>query len=198
MDQAQLIVTGRNGLRGTLAAPPPADPEARVEIRLQDGERITVPAGLLKRAKSGAGYEVPLGADELNANGRQQIVIPVVREELDVQKRTEEREHVTVRVTPKVRTEVVDASVTEEQVEVARVPVNRVVSRAEAVRQEGDVTIVPVYEEVLVVERRLMLKEEIRLTRRRQTRPVHQEVELRAEEVRVERSGGAAGGRQGA
>jgi stress response protein YsnF len=123
-------------------------------------------------------------------NGHEQVIIPVVREELDVQKRTEERGGVVVHIAPKTRTEVFDVSLAQEQVDVERVPVNRVVSAVEPVRQDGDVTIVPVYEEVVVMERRLMLKEEIRITRKRQTKPVRREIELRTEEVHVLRNGG--------
>jgi stress response protein YsnF len=44
------------------------------------------------------------------------------------------------------------------------IPVSLRVDAMPEVRQEGDSTIVPVVEEVLVVERRLMLKEEVRIT----------------------------------
>ena len=54
-------------------------------------------------------------------------------------------------------------------------------------REEGDTTIIPVIEEVLVVEKRLFLKEEIRI-RRTQTTQLHEEtVTLRREEVVIER-----------
>jgi uncharacterized protein (TIGR02271 family) len=55
-----------------------------------------------------------------------------------------------------------------EQVEIERVDVDPVVvDRPAAPRQEGDVTIVPVYEEVLV--RQWVLKQELRITRRATT-----------------------------
>jgi len=190
MDDHQLKVTGRNGLRGTIASPPPTDPNARVEIRLDDGHRVTVPANLLTRSKTGSAFELPLGLEDLRTNGTEKHVIPIVREEMDVQKRTEERDRVVVHVIPKLRTEVVDIPVVQEQVEVQRTPVNRFVNAIDSVRQDGDVTIVPVYEEVLVVERRLMLKEEVRITRHRETKAIRREVELRTEEVHVMRSAG--------
>lgn len=199
MEQAELVpVVGRNGLRGTVASPlPGGDPNARVEIRLDDDRRVTVPASLLTPSRSGdgGGYEVPLGPDDLVAGDRRrrdEVVVPVVREELEVGKRAEERGSVVVHVVPTLRTEVVDVALAEERVEVERVPVNRFVTGVQPVRQDGDVTVVPVYEEVLVVERRLMLKEEVRVTRHRQVRSERRQVELRAEEVHVLRSG--AGG----
>jgi hypothetical protein len=54
-----------------------------------------------------------------------------------------------------------------EDVQVERVPVNRMLDGPVDSRQEGDVTILPVVEEVFTVQRRLLLKEEIRITRRR-------------------------------
>jgi stress response protein YsnF len=47
--------------------------------------------------------------------------------------------------------------------------------------------IIPVLEEVLVVEKRLMLREEVRITRRRSEVHETQEVMLRSESVSVER-----------
>ena len=54
---------------------------------------------------------------------------------------------------------------TTKRVEIECVPIFRLVEAAPAVREEGDTTIIPVVEEVVVVERRLMLKDEVRLRR---------------------------------
>ena len=76
----------------------------------------------------------------------------------------------------------------EESIDIERVPIGRYVDEIEPVRHEGDTTIVPVYEEVLVVEKRLRLIEEIRLSKKREhvRRPHH--VTLRRQTVEVERS----------
>jgi stress response protein YsnF len=74
-----------------------------------------------------------------------------------------------------------------EHVEVERVAVGREVDRAEGPRQEGDVLVVPVYEEVVVVQRRLVLKEEIRLHRRATVRRWEEDVSLRRDEPVIER-----------
>jgi uncharacterized protein (TIGR02271 family) len=151
---------------------------------------------------SGAGgYEVPLGPEDVRTNSaspREQVVVPVVREEVKVGKRMEERGSVVVHIVPRVRTEEVNLPLAEEEVEVERVPVNRFVNATQPVRQEGDVTVVPVYEEVLVVERRLVLKEEVRVRRRRRVRQERHPIELRAEEAHVMQSGPGGPGQQGA
>ena len=63
--------------------------------------------------------------------------------------------------------------------------------RTEAVRHDGDTMIVPVYEEVLVVRKRLMLKEELHITRRKREVSRPQTVSVRREEVEVERLEGS-------
>jgi uncharacterized protein (TIGR02271 family) len=54
-------------------------------------------------------------------------------------------------------------------------------------RYEGDTLIIPVVEEVLVTEKRLVLVEEVRITLVEGTHPAGQTVTLRKEEVSIER-----------
>jgi uncharacterized protein (TIGR02271 family) len=86
------------------------------------------------------------------------------------------------------REEVVDEPLEHDELLVERVEINQVVNleTLPSVRQEGDVTIVPVLEEILVTEKRTLLKEELRITRVR--RQVHepQRVVLRSEVVEAE------------
>ena len=56
-----------------------------------------------------------------------------------------------------------------------------------ATRTEGDITIVPVVEEVLVVEKRLMLKEELHIRTRTETTTIEQPVTLRRQRATVDR-----------
>lgn len=60
-----------------------------------------------------------------------------------------------------------DEPLFQEDVEVERIPVNRFIDGPVETRQEGDLTIVPVVEEVLTVQKRLLLKEEVHIRRRR-------------------------------
>ena len=70
-------------------------------------------------------------------------------------------------------------------VEVERVPVGRFVEAAEEPRVEGDVTILPVYEERLV--KRLFLVEEVHVRRMVRSREAEVPVELRRQVAEVER-----------
>lgn len=114
-------------------------------------------------------------------------MIPVTAEELAISK--EQVTTATVRVTKHVseRTETIAESGYREEVHVERVPVNRFVDTPPETRVEGDTTIIPVVEEVLVVEKRLRVKEEVRITRSRKEQRGPQAVKLRSDEVKVER-----------
>ncbi len=117
------------------------------------------------------------------------VVLPVMEEELQFGKRRVEAGKVRLTKTVRERDEVVDEPLIREEVEVERVPVNKIVDGPVDVRHEGDVMIVPVLEEVLVVEKRLVLKEEVRITRRRVEAHEPRHVTLRSEEVSVDRFG---------
>lgn len=132
--------------------------------------------------------------EALERAGGASAVIPVVAEELRVDTRTVETGRVRVTKVVHEHQEVVDQPSLSEEVTVERVRVNRVVEAAPQPRQEGDTLVFPVLEEVVVVERRLMLKEEIRITKRVSETRNPQTVTLRSEEVKIERIAGAPDG----
>lgn len=76
-----------------------------------------------------------------------------------------------------------------DEVSVEHQPVNQVVDRRRAPWQEGDTIVVPVYEEQVVVTRRLVLKEKLRIRRVRVTERQHLEEEVRRERPVVEKFG---------
>ncbi len=66
-------------------------------------------------------------------------------------------------------------------------PINRVAEGPTLVRYEGETMIVSVLEEVLVVETRLLLTEELRITTRRTDTHQPVPVTVRREDVTIER-----------
>jgi uncharacterized protein (TIGR02271 family) len=122
------------------------------------------------------------------------ITLPVVQEEFDVGKRVVDTGRVRVSTRTTEHEELVQMPVEREDVIVERVAVGRAVDAPLDVRVEGDVTIVPVHEEVIVVQRQLMLKEELHIRRRVTTAEATQAVVLRRQDVHVERepAGGAS------
>ena len=94
---------------------------------------------------------------------------------------------VRVEMVTREREHGVDETVFREDVEVERVPIGREISAPPEVVQTDDLTIIPVVEEVVIVTRKLFLKEEIHIKRFR-TPVQHQEtVVLRNQEAVVTR-----------
>ena len=123
---------------------------------------------------------------ELAAREGDTVVIPIVEEKLMVDKRAVITGGVRLIKQVTEREEVVDEALLRESVSVERVPINQIVAEAPQARQEGDTLIVPVLEEVLVTEKRLLLKEEIRITRTQTTVHEPQTVTLRSEQANLE------------
>lgn len=117
-------------------------------------------------------------------------VIEIVSEEASVEKRDVVTGKVRVSTRTRTRSEPVAAVLNEEHVTVERVPINRDVDAAPEVRTEGDLTIIPVVEEVLVVEKRLVLREELHVRRTVSQHPVETEIALREQYAVIERQGG--------
>lgn len=133
-----------------------------------------------------------MSVDPTNFEPEQQelIRVPVIQEEAWVEKRIVDtgrgvRIHKTVAEHPCQ----IDERLLRDEVEVKHVPVDRIVplDQAPATRYEGDTLVVPVFEEVLVVERRLRIKEELHITRTRREERHVDTVMLKSEQVGVER-----------
>ena len=90
--------------------------------------------------------------------------------------------------TTHARTAVLEEDLAREQVIVERVPIGRVVDAIPPVRQEGDVTILSVVEEQLVVEKRLILREEVHLRRIQSVERHTETVSLREQQVAISRT----------
>jgi len=115
------------------------------------------------------------------------LILPLLEEELQVGKRTVETGRVRIRTLVETVEEAARAVLDGERVEVERIAVDRVVDQAPSIRTENGVTIVPVLEEIMVVEKRLVLKEEIHIRRRPTTETVEVPVTLRKQRAIVER-----------
>jgi uncharacterized protein (TIGR02271 family) len=116
------------------------------------------------------------------------VVIPVIEERLDIRKQRRETARVRVRKSVETEERTVEDTVVDQAYEIEHVPVNRVVTEPVEPRYEGDTLVLPVLEEVLVVEKRLMLREEVRITRKRNERRTPQTHTVRREHVHVERT----------
>jgi uncharacterized protein (TIGR02271 family) len=147
------------------------------ERREQENAALNKPAQQQEQAAQASSYSPAEGA----------TVVPVIQEKATIHK--EVVESATVRVHTQVREEEQNLSVplTTESYEVKRVAMNSFVEERPPVRQEGNCTIVPVVEEVLVVEKRLKLVEEVHIVKRQMTTTHKEAVTLKKEDVTVER-----------
>jgi uncharacterized protein (TIGR02271 family) len=117
----------------------------------------------------------------------QSAAIPVIEEHVHVDKQLVEKG--VVRVSKRVYQENVDVDVPliHEEHDVNRVPVNQYVDTPPAVRYEGETMIIPVLREEVIVQKRLVLVEELHITKKLVQTQSHQQVTLRKEEVVVDR-----------
>jgi len=113
--------------------------------------------------------------------------IPLHVEEVSVSRREIKKANVRIALITGTREQLIDEELTHVRVEIERVPIGRTIEVVPPISHEGDITIIPVVEEMVVVERRLVLKEEVRV-RRVSTKEQHQEtVVLRQQEAVITR-----------
>jgi stress response protein YsnF len=120
------------------------------------------------------------------------IVVPVHQEDITISRRVVAGDVVRVSTVTEEREHAVDEPVFHERVEVEHVAIGREIEAVPEIVQDGDVTIIPVVEEVLVVQRRLVLKEELHIRRVRETSRHHEVVLLRQQKAVVTRTPGEA------
>ncbi len=114
-------------------------------------------------------------------------------EKIEVSRRRVDTSLVRATRTTRTREQLVEADLSHERVEVERIPIGRTVDSVPPVRQDGDTTILSVVEEVVVVERRLVLKEEVHVRRVKTTEHHRETVTLREQEATVTRTALGAG-----
>src|SRR5215831_5919463 len=164
-------VKDKDGLWRTVVpgGPPLHSNTAQVVVQTENGQQFLVPTELLVQQPDGS-YSLPLRLAEL-----------------EVQKRPVETGKVRITKVVHERETTVDEPLWHDDVAITRVPIQRAVEGPVPVREENDTTIISVVEEVLVVEKRWMLREEIHIRKQRIETHQPQRITLRSEEVQVER-----------
>jgi len=179
-----LVVVGENGEPYTLLQRSTDNGIETLLLGRSDGSQITLP--LTDLNWKGAGTWLLTDAVR-DARG---LVIPVVEERLEVSRERVETGRVRVTKSVEAREVVVDDPLKRESVRVEHVPINQVVTGAvPQVREEGDVTVIPILEERVVTRTELVLVEEVRIHRDHSEYHDPQRVTLRKEAVAVERFG---------
>jgi uncharacterized protein (TIGR02271 family) len=115
-------------------------------------------------------------------------VLRLFAEDATVSRQVIETGRVRVAKVTHTRDHNIDELLARTNVEVNTVPVGRLVDAMPAIREDGDLTIVPIVEETVVVERRLLLKEELHIRRVQTTERHQQTVKLRYQTAEVTRT----------
>lgn len=196
MDQSaeQVVVVDQDGVRGTLDPQALQRREQEVRITYNGNRHVQAPRAMLEQQADGS-YRLPLRLSTLESNARllksgEGAVIPIVQEEAHIEKRMVERNR--TRITKQVHTEeeVIDTPLRQERVQVEHVPIEQLIDSPATTRYDGDTLVIPVMEEVLMIEKKLLLKEEVRVTKYVGETDHRETVTLRREEVAVDRTPG--------
>lgn len=193
----------RDGRRGVvLSRLNSPDGAPRALVRLTTGEHVLVPLAALElrgdrtlQERAGVDRPGPTPEDEPSKRGQaeldagEELVVPLAEEEVFLRGRLVETGRVRVAKHVERRREAVDVPRTEVEVDIERVPVGLYVDAPPEIRREGNVTIVPVVEEEVVVTKRYLIKEEVRVRQRAETSLERREVELRSERASIEQPG---------
>lgn len=113
-------------------------------------------------------------------------VIPVIQEELHIEKNLVEKGKLLIHKLINSKEKEIDIPLTQEEYTVERVSVNQYLENLpSAVRYEDETMIIPVIREVYV--KRILLVEEIRITKQINIQHHKEKITLRSEEVRIEK-----------
>lgn len=118
----------------------------------------------------------------------QPLVVPVIEEQAIITREVVESGRVRLSKTVHQREELLEIPLKHEEIQVERVPINQYVADGASppgLRYDGDTTIIPVMREVVVT--RLLVVEEIRVTKRTLNTMHTQPITLLHEEVHVDR-----------
>ena len=194
-DRNRRTLVGRDGQLGWIDLDEQPANSQEALVRLENGTAVRVPADLLVKQMDGSFY-LPMSqkqflsfeTSEARQGGETIVVIPVIAEEVEIAKRQVTSGRVQISKHVHEREELIDVPLIHQEVRVERVPVDMPIEEPPKVRYEGDTMIIPVLEEVLVVEKQLRLKEEVRVTMVQSEVREPTQVTLREEEVEVNRA----------
>ena len=154
-------------------------------VRLADGAHVSVPFELLQHEDNG-GYHLPASWGDFTSRTDTVTTIPVVEERVQVDVRPAPERTLRIRRRVVSEPQVVETPMWHERIEVERVAVDQLVDEMPSPREDGDVLIIPCVEEVVVVEKRLRVREELRVRIVREQRIHRETVQLRRHEIEID------------
>lgn len=130
----------------------------------------------------------PLVRSDVASIDTDDAMIQLVEERLSIDKRVVAGGTVKVSTRTETHDEIAEVMLDRAAVEVERVPIDRAIDAAPAVRHDGDTMIVPVVEERLVITKQLYLVEELHIHQRLTQEMVKTPVALRRQHAVIERT----------
>jgi len=117
----------------------------------------------------------------------QDVVVPVFQEQASVTKRRIATGRVKVSRVTHQSEKLLTETLAQQQVKIDRIPIGKLIKAVPKIRKQGDAIIIPIVEEIPVVELRLVLIEEVWVRRIRSTENHRERVLLRCQEAVVTR-----------
>lgn len=128
-------------------------------------------------------------ATAMNGIATEDKTIPVIEERMHLGKEVVEKGNVRIRKVVTEQEVPVNIPLLQEGHDIQRIPVNQYVETPPPpIRYEGDTMIIPILQEVMVIEKRLLVVEELHITKHLVHTQNIQHVHLRKEEIRIERT----------
>jgi uncharacterized protein (TIGR02271 family) len=150
--------------------------------RLPDNTVVTVPIQFLK-AKNNQRYILSRSFQDFT----DEILIPVVKEEPVIKKRKVDRTRIKIKKSVTEEPKSVQENLASENYDIKRMPLGEIRETPAEVRIEGDVTIIPVQEEILVTQKKILVREEIHIRKFKSEKTENVTVNLKKEEVTIDR-----------
>lgn len=190
------------GMAGTITEVLPDFPDAEGGVRIawDGGHTTVVPRRALSVERDRilvrtdvAAHTAETHTKKATETGRvgaesEDIVVPVIEERLSTDARWREAGSVTLHLRTEEMPETVAEYVTREELEIEEVAVGRLLAEGEmpTQREEGDVTIIPVVEERLVMVKQRVLAKEVRISKRSRTETREVTETVRRQRVEIE------------
>ena len=116
-----------------------------------------------------------------------ETVTTLVEEEVAVSKHVVPTRRIQISRLTRQHEQLVDELLTREHVEIERIPIGKPVDVMPSVREEQDSIVIPVVDEILTIERQLILREEVRIRRVKSTERYQERVILHTQEAVIRR-----------
>jgi uncharacterized protein (TIGR02271 family) len=197
LERAEMGATVRctDGVLGTLEEINNADGVQVLQVRGENGE-LAVPEGLVKRIRSDGTIDLACSIEAASsfsagaASYRPSTeTVRLHEEELVASKEMRQEGSVELRTFLEEFPGRVEIQALREEIEIEHLPAGEEVAERRAPYEEGDYLFIPVYEEQLVVSKRLIMKERIRVRRRARTEVRVFEDTLKRERLEITQPG---------